>query len=140
MNSSSKIKWLLLLTTLGILIIVPDFAVWLIHTLFELLHALFEVIEGALDEIIEHLFHTDRHTTQIIVFYLMWAMILYPVYRIYRFFKKRINELRETLPCRCKDIKEQTKNNWQQQTFIKKFKFVSGCFLGALGISYLVFL
>lgn len=139
MNFSTKIKWLSLLITPAIVIMTPDFAVWLIHSLFELLHALFELVEGALDEIVEHLFHTDRHTTQIIVFYLMWTMILYPAYRIFRYCKKRLVELKETLPCWCQDKKEQAKTHWQQQPLIKKFKFISGCFLGALGLSFLVF-
>ncbi|WP_031432574.1 hypothetical protein [Methylomarinum vadi] len=139
MNFSTNIKWLLLLTSIAILFITPDLALWLIHTLFELLHALFELIEVTLDEIVEHLFHTDRHTTQIIVFYLMWAMVLYPAYRMFRYCKRRVIELKQTIPCWCQDKKELAKSMWQQQSFIKKCKFISGCFLGALGLSYLVF-
>ena len=129
----------MLLTSSAILIISPDLAVWLIHSLFELLHALFELIEVTLDEMVEHLFHTDRHATQIIVFYLMWAMVLYPAYRLFRYCKRHIIELQEAIPCWCKDKKEQAKSNWQQQSFIKKCKFITGCFLGAIGFSYLVF-
>lgn len=139
MNSTTKIKWFLLSITTAILIVSPDLAVWLIHTLFELLHALFELVEITLDEIVEHLFHTDRHTTQIIVFYLMWAMALYPAYRIFRYCKRRITELKQAIPCWCRNKRNQAKTHWQQQSLIKKFKLISGCFLGAIGISYLVF-
>lgn len=139
MNFRTNIKWFLLLATPAIVIMAPDLAVWLLHALFELFNALFEFVEGTLDEIVEHLFHTDLHTTQIIVFYLIWAAALYPAYRIFGYCKKRINDLMETLPCWCKNTMEQAKTNWQQQTFIKKFKLIFGCFIGALGLSYLVF-
>lgn len=139
MNFPTNIKWHLSLATTVIVIIAPDLAVWLIHTLFEILHALFELLEGTLDAIVEHLFDTDLHTTQIIVFYLMWTMFLYPAYRIFRYLKKMFADLKETLPCWCEEQKEQVKTHWRKQPLIKKCKLVSGCFLGALGLSYLVF-
>jgi hypothetical protein len=133
------IKWLLLLISTAILIITPDLAVWLVHALFELLHVLFELLEGMLDEVVEHVFHTDRHTTQIIVFYLILAMALYLAYRLYRYCKRRVIELKEAIPCWCKDKKEHIESNWQQQSIIKKCQFIISCFLGTVGISYLVF-
>lgn len=139
MNFSINIKWLLLLLSTAILFITPDLAAWLIHTLFELLHALLELIEVALDEIVEHLFHTSPHATQIIVFYLLWAMALYPAYRLFRYCKRRIVEWKQAIPCWCKDKKEQAASNWQQQSLIRKCEFITGCFLGAIGFSYLVF-
>ncbi|NOT11493.1 MAG: hypothetical protein HOP23_06650 [Methylococcaceae bacterium] len=48
-----------------------DLVVWLFHTLFILMHTLIEFSEHALDILIEHLFHTDPRTTEIIVFYIM---------------------------------------------------------------------
>lgn len=98
MNFSSNIKWLLWLTSTAILIITPDLTVWLDHTIFVLLHALFEFIEVTLDDIVEHLFHTDRHTTQIIVFYLIWAIVLYSAYRLFRYCKRRVIELKQAIP------------------------------------------
>ncbi len=41
------------------------------HMLFELLELLFEIVEYSLDQVVEHLFHTDTLTTQIIVFYIL---------------------------------------------------------------------
>lgn len=52
---------------------VLDFMLALLHFLLEgvlhLLHLLFEYVESTLDHIVEHLFHTGLHQTQIIVFY-----------------------------------------------------------------------
>lgn len=139
MNFSINIKWHLLLTSTAILLIAPDLAFWLIHALFELFHALLELIEVTLDVIVEHLFHTSPHTTQIIVFYLMWAMAFYPAYRLFRYCKRCVLEWKQTIPYWCKDKKEQAASNWQQQSLIKKCKIIAGCFLGAVGFSFLVF-
>jgi len=46
-----------------------DLSVKLEHILAEILHILFEVIEETLDYLTEHLFQTDLHQTQVIVFY-----------------------------------------------------------------------
>ena len=54
----------------------------------EILHAIgwmffhiYELLEFVLDELIHRLFHTSRHTTQVIVFYLIMAIAFYGVYR-----------------------------------------------------------
>lgn len=138
MNIPTKIIWCSFLTTIAIVIMSPDTAIWLIHNIVTLLHTLFELFESMLDEIIEQLFHTDRHTTQVIVFYLMWAMILYPVYRLSIYWKKRIAELKQTISYWWTDKKNQAKTQWQQQLLVNKFKYVCGCFLGVVGFSYLL--
>ncbi|MGR9073766.1 MAG: hypothetical protein ACU833_11950 [Gammaproteobacteria bacterium] len=51
---------------------------------FGAMHALYELVEFSLDLLIEHIFHTDRHTTQVIVFYLMLSMAAGLVYRLSR--------------------------------------------------------
>ncbi|EIC31259.1 hypothetical protein Metal_3612 [Methylomicrobium album BG8] len=43
----------------------------IIHLSLELLHILFEILESTLDHLVEHIFHTDARTTQIISFYLI---------------------------------------------------------------------
>ncbi|WP_031432880.1 hypothetical protein [Methylomarinum vadi] len=50
--------------------------------LFEFLHGAFELLEFSLDLLVEHLFHTGRHTTQIIVFYLMLSIGAVFLYRL----------------------------------------------------------
>lgn len=75
-----------------IILIIPDVIFdslfELIHFILELLlefaHILFEWIESALDGVVEHLFHTDLHDTQIIVFYIMMSVVGYGVYRLTR--------------------------------------------------------
>jgi hypothetical protein len=56
------------------------------HLLLELLHILFEWTEVSLDFVIEHVFDTSLHTTQVVVFYIIIASIFYGLYRLWRGF------------------------------------------------------
>ena len=52
------------------------------HLLLEISHVLFEWSEEALDFIIEAVFDTSLHSTQIIVFYILMSVILYGSFRL----------------------------------------------------------
>ncbi|MGZ5069791.1 MAG: PilZ domain-containing protein [Methylobacter sp.] len=73
-------------------ILLPDVVFGLLfelfHFLFEMLmefsHLAFEFIESNLDHLIEHMFETDVHATQIIVFYILFPFVCYGLYRIGR--------------------------------------------------------
>jgi hypothetical protein len=60
----------------------------LLHLLGELslhaLHLVFEFIESNLDHLVEHIFETDVHQTQVIVFYILVPFIFYGFYRLWR--------------------------------------------------------
>ena len=81
---STKLKLAILLTLTVLTLSTPETAFWLLE---KLIVGLFEVLEGLLDEIIEHLFQTSRHTTQMVVFYLMWGMFLFGAYRLIFYLK-----------------------------------------------------
>jgi len=55
--------------------------VWIAIHLFELLELIYELLEFILDETIYHVFHTSRHVTQVIVFYLMTGLFLFGLHR-----------------------------------------------------------
>lgn len=71
------------------------------HLLLELLHMLFEWTEVSLDFLIELIFETSVHTTQVVVFYIIIAAILYALYRLWRgfpdFYSKKKQQLRTFL-------------------------------------------
>ncbi len=56
----------------------------LFHLFLGTLHILFEGAEWALDRLIEHLFETGMRKTQIIVFYVLMALIGGSIYKLYR--------------------------------------------------------
>jgi hypothetical protein len=96
MGSSAKWKYLKILglTALAIIVFFPDvvfeltasFLHFLFESLLELTHLLFEGLESMLDHLIEGLFETDVHSTQIIVFYILLAISIYFLYRLYLVF------------------------------------------------------
>jgi hypothetical protein len=81
----------LLLLAAIICLAVPDqvldylltLAHYLLGTILHLLHLLFEYLESALDHIVEHLFHTGLHQTQIIVFYTLLAFATVGLYGLW---------------------------------------------------------
>lgn len=74
------------LTAIVATILMPDVMLGLIfellHLLLEGLHIVFECIEMMLDALVEHLFHTDLHQTQVIVFYILCAFASFLIYRL----------------------------------------------------------
>ena len=54
----------------------------LLNTLLVCLHLTFEWVEYILEEIIEHTFHTNRQQSQLVVFYLLWLIGFFALYRL----------------------------------------------------------
>lgn len=57
---------------------------YLLEGTLHLLHVLFEYLEFALDHVVEHLFHTGLHQTQVIVFYILLAFASAGLYWLWR--------------------------------------------------------
>ena len=123
---------LLLILALTVLV-APDMAFGLILGLFHhlleiilhILHLGFEFVEYNLDHFIEHTFHTDLHTTQVIAFYTLLTLgvgILYllwiflpPV--VQRFYKNQISYWTRK--------KASVLYFWDSQTLANKLKIIS---------------
>jgi hypothetical protein len=101
LSINRKVAFSLILTAIIAVIALSDSA---FHLLLELMHISFELFEQALDLIVEHTFHTDRHETQIIVFYIMLSMACYGLYKLYK--------LLRTLPRRCRECGESLAAGW----------------------------
>ena len=121
-----------------IIMIIPDVVIGL---LFELVHFLFELlfhivdistewIETALDNVVEHLFDTDLHQTQIIVFYLMMGMAIPPLYYLSRMLLRLFFRLKEKLLVAWALYRTRATLYWQDLSLIDKMKVV-GIILGA---------
>ncbi len=74
-----------ILTAFVVLLILSFYDV-LLDTLLHLLHVAFEMVEYALEEGIEHKFHTERHTAQVITIYTLFFIGCILAYRIYLVF------------------------------------------------------
>lgn len=123
-NISNKIfTWFILLFALvSFYDTLWDLLVWLLHSVAVLLHTLFEFTEHALDILIEHLFHTDPRTTEIIVFYLMLAIVGGIVLKLLLALPQWYSRSFELLANAWRDEKEQALAHWQNKSSIEKVK------------------
>lgn len=123
------------MSTLAGVLIMPGTAFWLLESI---IIGLFEVLELVLDEIVEHLFHTSRHTTQVIVFYIMWGLFIGAAYWLYGYSRRLLTEVKAAFPDWWFKTREQATLNWQEMPFSKKIKMISGCSLGAAFVAVIV--
>jgi hypothetical protein len=123
-----KILYGLALIGIFIMITMPDLVVGLlfesVHFFFEFLFILFEWIESTLDKLVEHLFHTELHQTQTIVFYLLIGIAVYPFYYLWRMLLRLFLHLKETLPSAWMLYKIRTTLYWQDLSLLDKIKLI----------------
>jgi len=118
------------LALIGIVIMItmPDVVIGLlfesVHFFFELLFILFEWIESTLDKLVEHLFHTELHQTQIIVFYLLVVITVFPLYYLSRMLLRLFFRLKETLLSAWTLYKTRAALYWQDLSFVNIIKFI----------------
>ena len=106
LSTYQKTVYGLALAGIVIMLAMPDVVIGLLaellHIVFELLFEVadisFEWIETLFDHLVEHLFHTELHQTQIIVFYLLMSIAAYPFYYLCRLLLRRFFRFKETLP------------------------------------------
>ena len=79
--SNYQVMRIIFWTVIAILFAVP---LEVFHLLLGFLHLIFEWTEASLDFVIELIFDTSLHTTQVIVFYIIISVILYGVYRLWK--------------------------------------------------------
>jgi hypothetical protein len=116
------------LTGIVIMITMPDAVIGLlfelVHFFFELLFILFEWVESTLDKVVEHVFNTELHETQTIVFYLIVGIALLPLYYLLRMLKRLFYWSRETLPLKWALYKAQAIFYWQDLSLFDKIKWI----------------
>jgi hypothetical protein len=97
----------------------------ILHLGLEVAHLLFEFLEIALDHVIEHLFETEVHETQVIVFYIIVSMAAVSAFFIFRGLRKFFTTaIRNIITAYGQTITD-LKSYWQGQSLIGKFKLIS---------------
>jgi hypothetical protein len=105
------------------------------NLLLEFLHVLFEWTEASLDFIIELLFDSSLHKTQIVVFYIIIAGILYGLYQLWRRFPAFYDRQKKNLLEFLSDERESIEVYWQESD-INKIKL----FTATAGLIFLLFI
>ncbi|MGR8979682.1 MAG: hypothetical protein ACU84H_06275 [Gammaproteobacteria bacterium] len=103
----------------------------LLDLLMELLHMSIEMVEFIFDSLIEHVFHTDRHTTQTITFYLMLLIAAFFLQQLIRRLPDWFDafKLHLTDDWRCLNVFAQ--NYWQDASILKRAKWLTALTIGA---------
>ena len=133
MISLANRKILIQFILIGIVITMYDV---MLHSFLTIVHLSFEWFELALEELIEHIFHTSRQQSQIIVFYLMWLIALYGFYRLWRALPGFYSRFKDELLASTSQIKSSMSSYWSELSTIQKIKWVT--FL-LVSLSYLAF-
>jgi len=123
------VRWLMLVAAVTA-ILAPDVVFGLLfealHFLFEhlleLSHLAFEFVESALDHLIEHLFHTDLHQTQVIVFYILLSVIFCGIYAVGKRLPPLYKRCKNSLVVYVLRKKSSLLYYWHEQSMINKIK------------------
>jgi hypothetical protein len=139
LSTYQKIFYGLGLLGIVVMVTIPDMVIELstelFHLVFELIFEVadvaFESVETMLDHVVEHLFHTGLHDTQVIVYYTIVSILAYPLYRLARVILKIIIRLINSIPTTYTNYKIQwlllrqdIAYYWQKLPFFTKLKWV----------------
>lgn len=96
----------------------------LLKLFWHMLHLVFEYLEMGLDHVIEHLFHTGMHETQVIVFYVLVTFGLAALYFLWPMALSAFVRLRKRLLLYWSRKKSSCLYFWGQQSLLDKIKIV----------------
>jgi len=147
MNSLTYRKIVNGLTVFAVIvaILIPDVVLELIaeplhlllETIVEVGDIAFEWVESSLDHVIEHLFETDLHTTQIIVFYIIMSFIGYLFYRLVLQLPRFFNYLLDKLVVMFEVNKGRAYLYWYSLTMTNRIKLIAAFIVVIFGYVFL---
>ncbi|WP_340122196.1 hypothetical protein [Methylobacter svalbardensis] len=111
----------------------------ILHSLLVVIHIAFEWFELGLEEIIEHIFHTSRQQSQIIVFYLLWLMALCVLYYLWRTLPGLYNRFKTQLLAASSEYKAYIKDYWSEQSSSQKIKWLTSFTVSVSCLAFLAF-
>lgn len=114
-----------------------EFTHFLFELLLHILHLSFEFIEINLDHLVEHLFSTDLHQTQVIVFYVILSFLVYGFYRLWRAVPPFCRRCKQNLFTAYAFKKASLLFFWREQSLFNKIKIVA---IGIAAIACYIFL
>jgi hypothetical protein len=111
----------------------------LLDSLFSIVHIAFEWFELALEELIEHIFHTNRQQSQIIVFYLLWSIALFGLYHLWCALPGFYNRFKEQFFAASSEYKSCITIYWREQSSIQRIKWVTSFTVSISCLAFFVF-
>ena len=114
-----------------------EFTHFLFELLLHILHLSFEFIEINLDHLVEHLFDTDLHQTQVIVFYVILSFVIYGLYLLVRAVPSFCRRCKQNLFTAYAFKKASLLFFWREQSLFNKIKIAA---IGIAAIACYIFL
>jgi len=111
----------------------------MLDSFFSIVHIAFEWFELALEELIEHIFHTNRQQSQIIVFYLLMSFAFYGLYRLWRAVPDLYSRFKEQLFASISQYKLYLTRYWRGQSSIQRIKWVTSFTLSVSCLAFFAF-
>ena len=108
------------MTVIAMLVILSMYDV-MFHLFLGIFHILFESAEWVLDHLIEHFFETGMRETQIIVFYVLMAVLGSSIYKLYR----QLPDWRDRLKQRLLQQVSETFMQWEALSMLCKMAWWS---------------
>jgi hypothetical protein len=109
------------------------------HLLVWIVVHIYELLEFILDEAIHHAFETSRHTTQVIVFYLMLGTFLYGFYRLARLLMAINLKVKTVISGWHAICRERSADAWKPWLLDKRVRMLCGFTFGGACLALLVF-
>jgi hypothetical protein len=125
--------------TAGAIFLVVVMPVETFHLLAWVVYHVYELLEFILDEAIHHVFETSRHTTQVIVFYLMVGLFLYGLYRLARLLRFFNSKVKAGISGWCAAYEEKAPLVWTPWLLDKRIRMLCGFTFGGACLVLLVF-
>jgi hypothetical protein len=122
-NPKVIIKSVLILSVLLFYDTLWDWFLSLLHHLFGMLHLVFEFCEHTLEGLIEHLFHVDPRTAEVMVFYVMLSIGAYVAYMFLRKLSAWYTALVEQVSACWQQEKADALGHWQAQSVKGKIQW-----------------
>ncbi len=107
-----------------------DFAIEIVHSIFEILHLLIELLEGFVEEILEHLLHTDHHQSETIIVNAALLIGLYGFYRFVRAIPRIVRRLKRNYDVAWLKYKRRKSAYWRTLLPGQKIKLTAAYLAG----------
>jgi hypothetical protein len=133
-------KLLFHLSLFGITIsILVGFYDVILGSVFEFCHLIIEVIEIALDRLIEYIFHTDPRQTELIVFYILLSIGSVLIYWVWKLLVQILSGVGQNLQKDWTELKDTVIEGWQSLSMMNRIIWISAFLLVNYLVSFLLF-
>ncbi|PKM38452.1 MAG: hypothetical protein CVV06_00505 [Gammaproteobacteria bacterium HGW-Gammaproteobacteria-10] len=113
-----------------------DLVTDVVHSVFEILHLLIEFLEGLVEEILEHLLHTDHHQSETIIVNAVLLLGFYVLYRLFRALPRIFRRIKRNYLAAWLNYKRRKYSYWRALSSTQKIKLTAAY---STGLALLLF-